>query len=131
MAIIYKYPTFAAPSATWEPELCQQIDGSYQQDDDGVSSGLAAGGRMFSYQIADPTFFIGHALKLTHTELSDFRDFRDAVLGRTFQMTDDVITTETNVRIFEYTRRWQPIAEWAENGEQYWEGVIVLRKIIS
>lgn len=86
---------------------------------------------MYSYQISDPTFFIGHALKLTYDEIVTFRTFRDAILGRTFQMTDDVITTPTDVRIFEYSRRWQPIAEWDESGDQYWEGVIVLRKIVQ
>lgn len=130
--ITYIFPDeLSLPEAVFETANCQQLDGSSLEDDDGVSFGLSAGGRMVAYQIADPTEIINHGIKVPYTKILEFRAFRDTVLGREFRMQDDVHGIGyLTVRFFEYQRTWTPEDEWDDFGQQMWSTVIKLRRII-
>lgn len=130
MATEYRYPDEDAPTASWLPSGCPLLEGSSQADDDGVTRGLAAGGRMVAYQIADPTYFITHAFKIPKADMDAFRTFRDAVLGREFRMRDDWIGAFITVRIWEYSREWRPVRS-GNGAVDRVEGTIVLRKVVT
>lgn len=132
MATEYRYPTESSPTASWLPSRCPLVDGSDQEDDDGISVNVTAGGRAYLYQIADPTYFVTHTFRIPRSELTGvngWRAFRDAILGRQFRITDEQLGGFITVHLAETRRRWRPIGD--RNGEPWVEGTIVMRKVIA
>lgn len=128
----YHYPTEVSPTASWVPG-CAKVDGYAQDDDDGVTSGLASGGHQWSYQIADPTIIYHHKFRVPYTKIVQFRTFRDTVLGRSFKMYDPIINTYVIVRFdpSAFKRVWALTDEWDDNEERLFEVEIVLRQQVA
>jgi hypothetical protein len=130
----YRYPHESSPSptASWLPSRCPLVGGSGQRDDDGLHIRISAGGRMYVYQIADPTYFVTHVFRVPWSDVAGsggWRAFRDAILGRTFRVKDSQIGGFISVRLAEATREWPVVS--AVNGEVEVQGRIVMRKVIN
>lgn len=129
--IEYRYPPGAGPyTATWTAGCSTEYA---QEDDDGVSSSLTAGGRQFAYQIADPTITFVHTVEVPYTSVVEFRAFRDVVLGRTFEMSDPIINEFVEVRFAPdaFGREWTAAQSYDENGDLMFSVTIRLRLQIA
>ena len=129
MATEYRYPNESSPTSSWLPTACPILDGSPRRPDRGIMRARATSGQPYSYQMANPTYFVSHRFKLSKAEYDDWDDFMDAVMGRDFRMRDDFIGEWITVRWWDESE-WKPIR--ANNGAvDRVEGTITLLKVIT
>lgn len=124
----YGYPLIDSVDS-WTPSRDPLVDGYDQEDDDGVSSNLTAGGKQVDYQISDPTLVYTHHFKTEdYAEVVAFRAFRDKVFGRKFQMTDPTTGGPVTVKFAPdaHRRNWTPAPAIGE-----WEVTIRLRRQVG